>query len=83
MVPFQQYVLKHVEQVFGTVVFVRSKLRLNIAQARQAGQLESTVPFPSVATSYPFSMMALRSLVLYCRSNVDTLDGYIYGAFGI
>ncbi len=38
VVPSQQYLSKHVLQISGTVVLVRSNERLSIAQPTQAGQ---------------------------------------------
>ena len=73
-VPSQQYRLKHCLQTSGTAVLVRFKLLDRIAQPTQVGHCLSTVPFPMVATSYPFSMMALRSLLLYDKVKVDTLE---------
>ena len=74
VVSFQQYLAKQSTHLDGISVPVRTKLRANTAQPTQAGQSESIVPLPMVATLYPLRMILFRSVFLYSRSKVVELD---------
>ena len=64
VVPFQQYLAKQFWHTDGDSVSVFQKLRASIAHPMQAGHSLSIVPFPLVATLYPFWIIELRCVSL-------------------